>query len=63
MTSTQDFAGDPTKLNGTNGNNGNGSEPTVLSLTKSEPKKKNPLIGQLFCSNLRFGLEPSFMEL
>lgn len=42
MTSTQDFAGDPTKLNGTNGNNGNGSEPTVLSLTKSEPKKEKP---------------------
>lgn len=40
MTSTQDFAGDPTQLNGTNGSNGNGSEPTVLSLTKSEPKKK-----------------------
>ena len=42
MTSTQDFAGDPTKLNGTNGKNGNGSEPTVLSLTKSEPKKEKP---------------------
>lgn len=42
MTSTQDFAGDPTQLNGTNGNNGNGSAPTALSLTKSEPKKEKP---------------------